>query len=135
MTFSCFLQKEKNGEGGNEKSEESTILVFLFLCPIALIDPSCLTVALCTNEALFDKLWSNVMEVKARQGPLLAVVFQGEERFNEVADFVISIPKTTDELAAILASVTLQFFAFYRALFRGEDIDQPRNLAKSVTVE
>ncbi len=103
--------------------------------PIALIDPSCLTVALCTNEALFDKLWSNVMEVKARQGPLLAVVFQGEERFNEVADFIISFPKTTDELAAILASIALQLFAFYCALSRGEDIDQPRNLAKSVTVE
>jgi glucosamine--fructose-6-phosphate aminotransferase (isomerizing) len=103
--------------------------------PIALINENCPTVALCANENTFDKILSNLNEVKARNGKIIAVVMKGSEGIDALADDVIIIPHTTDDLAPILATVVTQLFAYYVALDRGADIDQPRNLAKSVTVE
>lgn len=103
--------------------------------PIALINENCPTVALCANKMTFEKLLSNLMEVKARNGKILAVAEEGEMGLEQVADDIFYIPATVDELAVIPSVVFTQLFAYYIAKERGADIDQPRNLAKSVTVE
>lgn len=103
--------------------------------PIALINEECPTVALCANRMTYDKLLSNLMEVKARKGPILAIAEEGEINPESVADDVIWVPSTIDELAIIPTTVVTQLLAYYIARERGADIDQPRNLAKSVTVE
>ena len=103
--------------------------------PIALINEECPTVALCANKITYDKLLSNLMEVKARKGKIIAIAEEGEVNLDGVADEVIWVPATIDELAAVPTSVALQLLAYYVALERGADIDHPRNLAKSVTVE
>lgn len=103
--------------------------------PIALINEDCPTVALCANKATFEKLLSNLMEVKARHGLIIAVAEEGEARLEKISDDTIYIPSTIDPLAAILTTVVTQLLAYYIAKERGADIDQPRNLAKSVTVE
>jgi glucosamine--fructose-6-phosphate aminotransferase (isomerizing) len=101
--------------------------------PIALISPDCPTVALCANLSTFDKLQSNLMEIKARKGPIIAIASQGQSSI--IVDDVIYVPNTIDELAPILTAVAAQLLAYYIAKERGTEIDQPRNLAKSVTVE
>jgi glucosamine--fructose-6-phosphate aminotransferase (isomerizing) len=103
--------------------------------PIALINENCLTVALCTNKMTYEKLLSNLMEIKARQGPIFAIAEEGQKGLEKIADDTIYIPQTIDELATILTTVVTQLFAYYVAKERGTDIDQPKNLAKSVTVE
>lgn len=103
--------------------------------PIALIDESCATVALCANHRTSEKMASNIMEVKARKGPVLAIVQKGCEDMARHADDVLFIPKTSDPFAVITTAVALQLLAYNIAKERGTDIDQPRNLAKSVTVE
>ncbi len=103
--------------------------------PIALINENCPTVALCANEFTLEKMLSNLNEVKARNGKVIAIAMKGSKGVESVSDDLIVIPKTTDELAPILTTVVTQLFAYYAALDRGADIDQPRNLAKSVTVE
>jgi glucosamine--fructose-6-phosphate aminotransferase (isomerizing) len=103
--------------------------------PIALIGPSCPTVAFCADTRTYEKTLSNLMEVKARQGPLIAIAEEGAQGLQGIADDIIFVPRTIDELSAIPSSVAAQLFAYYVALERGAEIDQPRNLAKSVTVE
>lgn len=103
--------------------------------PIALINEDCPTIALCANKLTYEKLLSNLMEVKARSGPVIAVAEESQHSVSKIADDVIIVPNTRDELASIPTSIALQLFAYYVALERGTDIDQPRNLAKSVTVE
>lgn len=103
--------------------------------PIALINPECPTVALCANGATYEKIVSNMMEVKARKGKLIAVAEEGSKGIEKIADSILWVPKTIDPFAPILTTVVTQLFAFYIAKERGADIDQPRNLAKSVTVE
>lgn len=103
--------------------------------PIALINENCPTVALCANVMTFDKLKSNLMEIKARNGRVFAVAEEGETGLEAIANDIIFVPKTIDDLASILTSVVLQLFAYYIAKERGAEIDHPRNLAKSVTVE
>ena len=103
--------------------------------PIALIGENCPTVAFCANKQTADKFMSNLMEVKSRNGPILAIAEEGMQGLEGIADDVILVPSTIDELAPILSTVAAQLFAYYVALSRGSDIDQPRNLAKSVTVE
>lgn len=103
--------------------------------PIALISEECPTVALCGNKITYTKLLSNLMEVKARSGLVIAIAEEGSVGLDEIADDIISVPATIDELAAIPTAVASQLLAYYIALERGADIDQPRNLAKSVTVE
>lgn len=110
--------------------------------PIALINEDCPTVALCANQMTFEKIHSNLMEVKSRSGPIIAIAEKdcescSEDRndLNDVADDIIWVPATVDALAPILSTVVTQLLAYYIAKERGADIDQPRNLAKSVTVE
>ncbi|MEC7838511.1 MAG: glutamine--fructose-6-phosphate transaminase (isomerizing) [Chlamydiota bacterium] len=103
--------------------------------PIALINEKCPTVALCANKATFDKIQSNLMEVKARKGPIIAVIEEGQKNVEAIANDVIVIPETIDEFSSITTTIVTQLLAYYIALERGTEIDQPRNLAKSVTVE
>jgi glucosamine--fructose-6-phosphate aminotransferase (isomerizing) len=103
--------------------------------PIALISPECPTVALCAHSLTYDKLVSNLMEVKARKGPIIAVADQRTKGIDEIADDIFRVPETINDLAPILSVIVTQLFAYYVAKARGAEIDQPRNLAKSVTVE
>jgi glutamine---fructose-6-phosphate transaminase (isomerizing) len=110
--------------------------------PNALIDESLPVVVLATHDSssaesclLYDKTLSNIQEVKARDGIVLAIVTQGDDKVHKVADHVIEIPSSSELLTPILAIVPLQLLAYHIAVRRGCDVDQPRNLAKSVTVE
>lgn len=103
--------------------------------PIALINENCPTVALCANRMTFEKLVSNLMEIKARNGHIIAIAEEGENGLEDIADDLIIVPSTIDELAVIPTTVVTQLLAYYIAKERGADIDHPRNLAKSVTVE
>ena len=103
--------------------------------PIALISEACPTVAFCADAVTYDKVISNIMETKSRQGKVIAIGYEGASRLEEIADDVFYIPETVDEFSPILATVFGQLFAYYIAKECGAEIDQPRNLAKSVTVE
>ena len=103
--------------------------------PIALVDPTLAVLGFCGHEKTLDKMLSNLMEIKARQAPLLAFAPSGTEQISQIADDVLSIPKVSDDLDCFLYSIAAQLFAYFIALEKGADIDQPRNLAKSVTVE
>ena len=103
--------------------------------PIALIDKQTLVVAIATQSELYDKLSSNIVEVKTRGASTLVISQDKKDSFKEVADEVISIPETDDAFEPILSIIPAQSFAYYCAVQRGNDPDKPRNLAKSVTVE
>jgi glucosamine--fructose-6-phosphate aminotransferase (isomerizing) len=103
--------------------------------PIALVDGNLPIIGLCGNHRTLDKMISNLTEVKSRGAPILAFAFEGTPDIEDVASDVVYLPPCIDELAPIPFSVALQLFAYYVAKERGTDIDQPRNLAKSVTVE
>jgi glucosamine--fructose-6-phosphate aminotransferase (isomerizing) len=103
--------------------------------PIALIDKNMPVVFIAPHDAAYEKILGNLQEVKARRGRIIAVATEGDRLIAEKADHVITIPKTLDALSPILAVVPLQLLAYYIAVERGCDVDQPRNLAKSVTVE
>jgi glutamine---fructose-6-phosphate transaminase (isomerizing) len=103
--------------------------------PIALIDQNMPVVVIAPKDAVYDKIKSNIEEVKARKGCVIAVITEGDTELLEYADHVITIPRTHDALTPILATVPLQLLAYHIAVMRGCDVDQPRNLAKSVTVE
>jgi len=103
--------------------------------PIALIDENMPVVFIAPRDGVHTKIVSNIEEVKARGGKVIAIVTEGDEEIGRLADAVFHIPATHDLLTPILASVPLQLFAYYVAVRRGCNVDQPRNLAKSVTVE
>ena len=103
--------------------------------PIALIDEGFPVIAVATKSPVYDKLVSNLQEAKARGAMVVAIATEGDEDIRHHADHVIYIPKVRDAFSAITASVPLQLFARAIAVERGCDVDQPRNLAKSVTVE
>lgn len=103
--------------------------------PIALINADCPTVALCANQVTYEKLLSNLMEVKARHGKIIAIGFTNQKELKKIADDYFFIPETIDELSPVLVTIFNQLFAYFVAKERGAEIDQPRNLAKSVTVE
>lgn len=103
--------------------------------PIAMIDENTLVVAIAVQEDLLEKTISNIKEVKARGAKILAIAMKGNTKIADVADDVIYIPRTMNMLAPVLANIPNQLFAYYMALNLGTDIDKPRNLAKSVTVE
>lgn len=103
--------------------------------PIALINAQCPTVALCANQATFSKMISNLMEIKARNGKVIAIIEEGMEGVENIANDIIRVPQTLAPLAPILSTVVTQLLAYFIAKNKGADIDQPRNLAKSVTVE
>jgi len=102
---------------------------------IALIDENFPSMFICPQDSVYKKNISNMEEIKSRGGPLIAIATEGDEKIKEIADDVIYIPKTLEMLTPILATVPLQLFAYHMAALKGLDVDKPRNLAKSVTVE
>jgi glucosamine--fructose-6-phosphate aminotransferase (isomerizing) len=103
--------------------------------PISLLDAECPLVAVATRSSVYDKLISNVMEGRARDAKVIAVATEGDPQIERFADEVLWVPDTDEMLSPVLAIVPLQLFAYHTAVARGTDVDQPRNLAKSVTVE
>lgn len=103
--------------------------------PIALIDKNMPVVVIATKDKQYEKVVSNIQEVKARQGIVIAVVTQGDTVLSKIADHVIEVPETLPALAPLTTVIPLQVLSYYIAVMRGCNVDQPRNLAKSVTVE
>ncbi len=103
--------------------------------PIALINPKMPTVAVVPKDDMYEKMISNIHEIKARRGPVIAIATQGDDKIKAMVDEMVEIPPTFDFLNPILAGVSCQLLAYYCASFLGREIDKPRNLAKSVTVE
>lgn len=103
--------------------------------PIALIDEEMPVVVIATRGGQYEKVVSNIMEVKARKGKIIAIVSEGDEDVRALADYCIEIPECDELLVPLLATIPLQLFSYHIALLRGCNVDQPRNLAKSVTVE
>lgn len=103
--------------------------------PIALIDENLPVIILATNESAYEKIVSNVQEVKARKGIVIAVVNEGDTQIKQMADYVIEVPKTEEVLSPLITMIPLQLLSYHIAVMRGANVDQPRNLAKSVTVE
>ncbi len=103
--------------------------------PIALIDAEMPTVAIATPDHTYEKTASNIEEVRARGGKIIAVMARGDEQVRRSADYCIEVPVITECLMPIVVSIPLQLMAYYIAVYKGRNVDQPRNLAKSVTVE
>jgi len=103
--------------------------------PIALIDKDMPVVVIATKDSVYDKVVSNIEEVRARKGRVIAIATEGDELIAQKADRVIYVPETIEMLNPLVTIIPLQLLAYYIAVFRGCDVDQPRNLAKSVTVE
>ncbi len=103
--------------------------------PIALLDETVPVVAVATKNQVYDKVLSNIQEVRARRAPVIAVATEGDEKIQSYAEHVYYVPDTHELLSPILAVVPLQLLAYYMAKLRRCNVDQPRNLAKSVTVE
>jgi glucosamine--fructose-6-phosphate aminotransferase (isomerizing) len=103
--------------------------------PIALINPDMPTVAIVPRDAMYEKMISNIQEIKSRKGPVIAIANEGDDKIREMADEVIEVPPTLDYLNPILCAVPCQLIAYHCARLLNRDIDKPRNLAKSVTVE
>jgi glutamine-fructose-6-phosphate transaminase (isomerizing) len=103
--------------------------------PIALIDSDMPVVVIATHNAIYEKVRSNIQEIKARNGRVIALVSKGDKTISQIADAVIELPDTMDCLEPLVATIPLQLLAYHVAVCKGKDVDQPRNLAKSVTVE
>jgi glucosamine--fructose-6-phosphate aminotransferase (isomerizing) len=103
--------------------------------PIALIDENMPVFVIATNKSAYEKIVSNIQEVKARKGVVVAVVTEGDEAIKKLADYTIEIPETLEPFTPLLSVIPLQLLAYHIAVLRDCDVDQPRNLAKSVTVE
>ena len=103
--------------------------------PIALIDSDMPVVVIATHNAMYEKVLSNIQEVKARQGKVIAIVTKGDDTISRIADEVIELPETIECLEPLLSTIPLQMLAYHIAVCKGKNVDQPRNLAKSVTVE
>ena len=103
--------------------------------PIALIDENMPIFVIATNKGHYDKVVSNIQEIKSREGKIIAIVTEGDVTVKEIADYVIEIPETEEALTPLLTTVPFQLLSYYIAVMLGRNVDQPRNLAKSVTVE
>lgn len=103
--------------------------------PIALIDEQMPVVVIATRKGHYEKVVSNVQEIKSRQGKIIGVVTEGDEAVRELADYVIEVPETLELLSPLLTTIPLQLLSYHIAVMLGKNVDQPRNLAKSVTVE
>jgi glucosamine--fructose-6-phosphate aminotransferase (isomerizing) len=103
--------------------------------PIALLDPETPLVAIATKGAIYDKVVSNVAEARARSAPVIVVATEGDEHIDHYAQDIIFVPETPEAISPVIAVLPLQLLAYEVAVARGTDVDQPRNLAKSVTVE
>ncbi|XOB42676.1 MAG: glutamine--fructose-6-phosphate transaminase (isomerizing) [Candidatus Nealsonbacteria bacterium] len=103
--------------------------------PLALVNENFPTIAICPSDSVYNKMILGIEEIRARKGPVLVIATEGNERIKEIVDDVIYIPKTLEMLTPMLSVIPLHLFAYYIATALGRDVDQPRNLAKSVTVE
>jgi len=103
--------------------------------PIALIDENMPVIVIATNKSAYDKILSNIQEVKARKGRVIAIVPEGDDTISKIADYTIEIPETEEPLSPLISVIPLQLLSYHIAVARGCNVDQPRNLAKSVTVE
>ena len=103
--------------------------------PIALIDSDMPVVVIATHNAMYEKVLSNIQEIKARKGKVIALISKGDETIRKIADEVIELPDTLECLEPLIATIPLQMLAYHIAVCKGKNVDQPRNLAKSVTVE
>jgi glucosamine--fructose-6-phosphate aminotransferase (isomerizing) len=103
--------------------------------PIALIDAEMPVFVIATSGPSYEKVVSNIQEVKARKGKLIALVTEGDEQVHNIADYTIEIPDTDEHLVPLLATIPFQLLSYHIAVMRNCNVDQPRNLAKSVTVE
>ena len=103
--------------------------------PIALIDSDMPVVVIATHNNMYEKVLSNIQEIKARKGRVIAIVSKGDDTISRIADEVIELPKTLECLEPLIATIPLQLLAYHVAVCKGKNVDQPRNLAKSVTVE
>jgi len=103
--------------------------------PIALLSPDFPVLAILTKNQLYDKMRSNIEEIRAREAPIILVATEGDESARELAQDIIFVPQTMELLEPIINTIPLQLFAYHMAALLGKDVDRPRNLAKSVTVE
>ena len=103
--------------------------------PIALIDKDMPTIVIATNKINYDKIVSNIQEIKSRKGKIIAVVSEGDKEVKEIADHIIEVPDTIESMTPFMTVIPLQLLSYHIAVMLGKDVDQPRNLAKSVTVE
>lgn len=103
--------------------------------PLAMIDENFPTVAVVPQDSVYEKTVSNMIEIRTRKGPVIAIATEGDEKIKQVSDHVIYIPKASEELSVVLSIIALQLFAYHFAADKGLNVDRPRNLAKSVTVE
>ena len=103
--------------------------------PLALIDENFPTIAICPSDSVYEKMISNIEEIKAREGLVIAIATEGNEDIKKIVDDVIYIPKTLEMLTPMLSVIPLHLFAYYMAVLLGNDVDKPRNLAKVITVE
>ena len=103
--------------------------------PIALIDEQMPVVVLATTDSVYEKTISNIQEIKARKGRIVAIVTEGDSAVRDLVDYCIDVPKTDERFAPLVSAIPLQLLAYYIAVTKGTNVDQPRNLAKSVTVE
>lgn len=103
--------------------------------PIALIDEQMPVAFIATKKGHYDKVISNMQEIKSRKGKIIAIVTEGDTTTKDIADFTIEIPETSEALAPLITTIPLQLLSYHIAVMRGCNVDQPRNLAKSVTVE
>ena len=103
--------------------------------PIALIDKNMPSIVIATNQLYYDKILSNIQEVKSRKGKIIAIVFEGDKEISKIADETIEVPKTIAALTPFVTTIPLQLLSYHIAVMLGRNVDQPRNLAKSVTVE
>ena len=103
--------------------------------PIALIDSEMPVFVIATRDRLYEKVISNIQEVRARGGRVTALVTEGDTQIQKFADHIIALPDTLECFQPLIASIPLQLLAYHIAVCKGKDVDRPRNLAKSVTVE
>jgi glucosamine--fructose-6-phosphate aminotransferase (isomerizing) len=103
--------------------------------PIALIDEEMPVVVIAPKRGMYEKVMSNIQEVKARKGKIIAIVTEGDTKVKEMADHIIEIPDTEEALTPLISTIPLQLLSYHIAVLRDCNVDQPRNLAKSVTVE
>lgn len=103
--------------------------------PLAMIDSNFPSLVIIPSDGMYEKVVNSIQEIKARKGPVIAIATKGNKDIAKLADDVIYIPETLEMLTPILSVIPLHLFAYYVGVFRGHDVDKPRNLAKSVTVE
>ena len=103
--------------------------------PIALIDEQMPIVVIAVNSNHYGKVVSNIQEIKSRKGKIIAVVTEGDTVVKELADYIMEVPNTPETLSPLVTTIPLQLLSYHIALMLGKNVDQPRNLAKAVTVE